>query len=30
MGKNRKQIENLVFRAKAAARNEFEKGGIML
>lgn len=29
MGKNRKQVENLVFRAKAAARNEFEKEGAL-
>ena len=28
MGKNRKQIENLVFRAKAAARKELEKEGV--
>lgn len=28
MGKNRKQIENLVFRAKAAARRELEKEGM--
>lgn len=28
MGKNRKQIENLVFRARAAARKELEKEGI--
>ncbi len=28
MGKNRKQIENLVFRAKASARKEFEKEGV--
>ncbi|MBQ7820927.1 MAG: RNA polymerase sigma factor [Clostridia bacterium] len=28
MGKNRKQIENLVFRARAAARKELEKEGV--
>ena len=28
MGKNRKQIENLVFRAKAAARKELVKEGV--
>lgn len=28
MGKNRKQIENLVFRARAATRKELEKEGI--
>lgn len=29
MGKNRKQIENLVYRAKASARNELEKEGVV-
>jgi hypothetical protein len=28
MGKNRKQVENLVFRAKAAAKKELLKEGV--
>jgi RNA polymerase sigma-70 factor (ECF subfamily) len=28
MGKNKKQIENLVFRARASARKELEKEGV--
>ena len=29
MGKNRKQVENLVFRAKGAAKIKLEKEGVV-